>query len=290
MKSEEVHSRDEYDEIMYCLWLTGVPSVGHISQNKLIQNFGSAKSVYNAGEEELNNANCLNRTQVAAIVEARDTAKANQLIEESEKKKIGIMTYFDDRFPSDMSMVYDFPSIVFYRGNSRVSLKGTGIIGARRCTVTGKETAIKLAMESVQNGQNVISGMAKGIDSYAHTAAIKNGGYTVAVLGCGADMCYPAEHIGLMESIIETGLVLTEYAPGSRPQKYSFPQRNRIIAGLSEVLYVIDAGRNSGTDSTCLFARKYERRIIRVNDGVGSQEAGMTIGVNVYDNRKTARM
>jgi DNA processing protein len=101
--------------------------------------------------------------------------------------------------------------------------------------------------------------MAKGIDSYAHTAVLKAQGYTVAVLGNGADICYPREHEKLYAEISERGCIVSEYPPGTVPRKYYFPQRNRLIAALSDELYVIEAGRNSGTRSTVDSCRKYGR-------------------------------
>lgn len=106
----------------------------------------------------------------------------------------------------------------------------------------------------------MISGMAKGIDSYAHTAAVKAGGYTIAILGNGPDICYPEEHIKLYESICNTGCVLSESPPGIEPRRYMFPCRNRLIAAMSDELFIIDAGRNSGTKSTIAAAERYGKK------------------------------
>ena len=105
--------------------------------------------------------------------------------------------------------------------------------------------------------------MAKGIDSYAHTSALLHGGNTIAVLGNGPDICYPKEHAALMERIIETGAIVAEYPPGTKPRPYSFPMRNRLIAAMSDTLYVVDTGRNSGTISTIESALKYKKQVIR---------------------------
>jgi DNA processing protein len=106
--------------------------------------------------------------------------------------------------------------------------------------------------------------MAKGIDSYAHTAALKTQGYTIAVLGNGVDIGYPMEHDRLYEEIARLGCVLSEYPPGTAPREYNFPRRNRIIAALSDTLYVVDAGRHSGTESTIENSRKYGREVVIV--------------------------
>ncbi len=122
--------------------------------------------------------------------------------------------------------------------------------------------AIGIASGAANNGIAVISGMAKGIDSYAHTAALKSGGYTIAVLGNGPDICYPREHDRLYDTIASQGCILSEYPPGTKPREYLFPKRNRLIAALSDRLYVIDAGRNSGTASTVESSQKYGREVI----------------------------
>ena len=106
--------------------------------------------------------------------------------------------------------------------------------------------------------------MAKGIDAYAHTAAIKNGGYTIAVLGNGPDICYPGEHIHLYEMIIKNGCVMSEYPPGTKPRQYMFPRRNHLIAALSDEVFVIDTGRNSGTKTTVEACEIYGRNVIDI--------------------------
>ena len=106
----------------------------------------------------------------------------------------------------------------------------------------------------------MISGMAKGIDAYAHTAVIRNGGDPVAFLGNGTDVCYPSEHRGLMTEIVQHGVIISEYLPGTAPRPYFFPQRNRLIAAWSEKLYIIGAGRNSGTRYTLDYFQKYQEK------------------------------
>ena len=121
-----------------------------------------------------------------------------------------------------------------------------GIVGARRCTQEAKQQVVDLAQKLVSANVTIVSGMAKGIDAYAHTVCLKSGGSTVAVLGNGLDICYPREHNKLMECIINNGLVVSEYPPGTPPTKYHFPKRNRLISAWSDQLYVIAPGKGSG--------------------------------------------
>lgn len=164
---------------------------------------------------------------------------------------------WDSRFPETLRDYRCGPVILYCRGKVEILQKPcVGIVGARRCSLEGKENAIRLAEEKAGAGRAVVSGLAKGIDSYAHTAALKVHGATIAVLGNGIDICYPAEHTGLMKRVILEGLVVSEYPPGVRPARYRFVARNRIIAGLSSQLYIVEAGRNSGTNSTKKFAEE----------------------------------
>ena len=137
--------------------------------------------------------------------------------------------------------------------------------GSEGVPAKGGDTVIAMIRDAVMEQCAVISGMAKGIDSYAHTAAIKEGGYTIAVLGSGPDICYPKEHQVLYEAIISCGCILSEYPPGTEPRRYMFPRRNRLIAALSDELYVIEAGRYSGTQSTVETCMRYGPAVIRIN-------------------------
>ena len=136
-----------------------------------------------------------------------------------------------------------------------------GIVGARRCTQDAKQCCIELTRQCIKEQEIVISGMAKGIDACAGTVCVNSGSYTVAIVGNGLDICYPAEHERLMERIRETGLLLSEYPPGTEPSNYTFPQRNRLIASWSDRLIVIAAGRGSGAMITANCADKYGRKV-----------------------------
>ena len=134
-----------------------------------------------------------------------------------------------------------------------------GVVGARRCTREDKEKCINTVKRIGEDlpGAIIISGGAKGIDGYSHTAAIKNGLRTIAFIGTGPDINYPKEHAGLFDQICEHGMILTEYPPGTEARPFHFPRRNRLIAGWSDEMYIIGAGRNSGTNITKQYFEKY---------------------------------
>lgn len=146
-----------------------------------------------------------------------------------------------------------------------------GVVGARRCTNYGKEV-VKEAVEYLASEKiPVISGMAKGIDSYAHTACLKAGGYTLAFFGNGVDICYPKEHRGLMENIIENGAVLSQFPPGTEPRPEYFPRRNALMSAWSEKLLVVEAGDNSGALITAQYTKELGRQVLAVPNQIYNQ-------------------
>ena len=139
--------------------------------------------------------------------------------------------------------------------------KSIAIVGARRCTQEIKKYAVKITEQYTREGYAIISGMAKGIDSYAHTACLNSGGYTVAVVGNGLDICYPCEHRKLMDRISDKGLLLSEYPPGIKPTRYTFPQRNRIISAWANKVVIIAPGKGSGALITAEYGKKYGKEV-----------------------------
>lgn len=139
--------------------------------------------------------------------------------------------------------------------------RSVGIVGARRCTQSDKYKAATITEKYVSDGWTIVSGMAKGIDSYAHTACLNAEGYTVAIVGNGLDICYPSEHKRLMDAIEENGLLLSEYPPGPQPSRYTFPQRNRLISAWSDEVVVIGAGKGGGALITAEIAERQEKMV-----------------------------
>lgn len=145
--------------------------------------------------------------------------------------------------------------------------KTTAIVGSRRCDRLARQRTIEIATDLTKQGIAIVSGMAKGVDAYAQTACLKAGGYTIAVLGNGLDICYPSEHRILMENIAKQGLLISEYESGIKPQKVYFPRRNRIIAAFSDEIIITSAGKGSGALITAQYREKYHRKIwIITND------------------------
>jgi len=174
----------------------------------------------------------------------------------------------DDAYPELLRHITDPPGTLYVRG-ALPSGKCVSIVGSRRDTRYGRQQAFAIAKELARNGVTVISGMARGIDTAAHEGALAGGGKTVAVLGCGADVCYPPENRVLMENILYAGgAVISEYPPGSQPLAYHFPLRNRIISGLSQALLLIEARLKSGTNSTVNYALEQGREVFALPGNV----------------------
>ncbi|SHH79513.1 DNA-processing protein DprA [Clostridium grantii] len=174
---------------------------------------------------------------------------------------IDIITLNSFNYPIQAKNITEMPTILYCRGNLKENLQGLAIVGTRRCSEYAKKITVEAAVCLAENNIAVISDMAKGIDSYAHTACLNKNGYTVAVLGCGLDICYPREHIKLMERITEKGVLLSQYPPGIPPNSVNFPKRNKIISGISEKVFVVEAGENSGSLITAKYAKKYGKPI-----------------------------
>ena len=143
-----------------------------------------------------------------------------------------------------------------------------GIVGTRRITSYGKQVTEQIATLLARNGITVVSGLARGVDGVAHQAALAAGGRTIAVLGSGVDQIYPPEHRGLAEKIEHSGVVMSDYAPGTPPEAVNFPPRNRIISGISGATVVIEAGETSGALITASFAAEQGKEVFAVPGGI----------------------
>ena len=245
----------------YWIWFSEIPYIGAVTAKKLITSFGNPENIYDSSEKELMQVNGLTLRQRQSILENKELDTAERIIEQCQKLRISVLPIKDAAYPKRAKTCQDAPILLYYKGRIKNMEKTIGIVGARRCTQETKNFVAELTCMYSQKQFAVISGMAKGVDSYAHTACLQAGGYTVAVLANGLDICYPGEHKKLKECIEKEGLVISEYPPGTRPAKYAFPQRNRLISAWSDELAVIAAGKGSGALITANYSRKYGRKI-----------------------------
>lgn len=261
---------DETLKILQYIVLTQIRGLGPVKQNALLDSAG-IEDCFRMSYEELicaDKRKVIGEKSILSFVNQRTDESlwmyAEALLKSAYASEIDIIIRENDLYPRRFRNITEMPILLYIKGELKINdyEHSSGIVGARRCTAEGRERAIQVAEKAVNNNSAVISGMAKGIDAYAHTAALKNRGYTIAVLGNGPDICYPKEHERLYEEIARHGCICSEYPPGRIPREYNFPMRNRIIAALSDELYVIDAGRNSGTETTAEKCRKYGRKLV----------------------------
>ena len=272
---------DEETKFLRYIVLSQMKDLGPVTHNALLNICGDIGACFETDFNDLVDVELLKSNEtgigksrlMSFTTQRKDEAlwiRAEEILRSSELSGIKVITYEDIEFPKRFERIKDMPVVLYAKGKLRINefKNSIGIVGARRCTAEGKRIAIDTAIKAVDANSAVISGMAKGIDSYAHTAVIKSCGYTIAVLGNGADICYPKEHERLYEEISEKGCILSEYPPGKPPRAYNFPKRNRLIAALSDMLYVIDAGRNSGTNSTVEYSRYYGREVVMSGEAI----------------------
>ena len=245
----------------YWIWLSLLPYIGPVTANRLLEHFEDPSRVYRAKISELAKVKGITGRQMQSIAENKSLDRIREIMNSCEQNNISVLLKNDVRYPYRAKKMADAPVVLYYKGHFQDMKDTVAIVGARRCTREAKYKAVALAQQYTENGQTVISGMAKGIDSYAHTACLNAGGYTVAVVGNGLDICYPSEHKTLMNCIAEKGLLLSEYPPGVKPSRYTFPRRNRLISAWAEHIVVIAPGKRSGALITAEYGRKYGRQV-----------------------------
>jgi len=246
----------------YWLWLRLVEGIGSITERKLLQYFGNPKNIYEADQEQLRLVEGIGPKLATNIRSLRSLDQAFRLQESIFKQGINILTIHDVNYPQQLLQYLKAPTILYYKGKLRDSLSGVAVVGARRCSSYGKQVTLEAANYLAAHCIPVISGMAKGIDSYAHIACLKANGYTMAVVAHGLDQCYPKEHRELMQAIIETGVVMSEYPPDTMPRQEYFPERNALIAGLCSKVLIAEAGQKSGALITAKLAKEQGKELL----------------------------
>ena len=259
------------------MWLASLSAhIGSGRMFRLMEAFGSARAVYGAGERALAEIGGLSARGLAGVRAAQNRGYADGLTRDCEKHGVTFVHSGDDGFPALLRGVPAMPFGLFCIGRLDDAPR-VAIIGSRNCTEYGLSVARFLAKPLAEAGLAIVSGMARGVDSMAHRAALEAGGRTIAVLGTGADLCYPASNKALRRDIIENGCIVSEYPPGTAAMKHFFPHRNRIISGISLGVVVVEAGRQSGTLGTVEHAAAQGRDVLAVPGNISS---GLSVGTN----------
>ncbi len=204
----------------------------------------------------------------AAIGAFKNFASIEKDLAASRKSGVEILTIKDAAYPPLLAQAPDAPVVLYKKGPLPFPQYAFAIVGARKASFEGMALAENAGEALASAGVCVISGLARGIDAAAHRGALKGKGKTIGVLGCGVDICYPSENKALFDAMGGEGAIVTEYAPGTRPYPSNFPERNRIIAGLSKGVLVVEASRRSGSLITARLALEYGREVLAVPGAV----------------------
>ena len=240
--------------MIYEYWLAGIKEITDLKKQKLREVYGSGKAIYYIEETKLDKLRFLNEKDVAILKNAKKDTKLEEKWRKTEEKRIQFIPYFLKTYPEKLKYITDPPYALYVLGQlPDEKRKSAAIVGARNCTAYGEQMALQYGKSLAEAGIQIISGMARGIDGAGQRGALnsswaKESGVTYAVLGCGVDVCYPRDHIGLYMDIIEHGGgILSEFPPGTPPLAMNFPMRNRIISGLSDAVLVMEARIRSGS-------------------------------------------
>ena len=254
---------DNIRKKIYWVWFSLV-QLGSIKKQKLLSIFGTPEKIYNATEKELLSIKGLGEKSANEILNLNIRKELERHVKYLKSNDISIITVQDKEYPYMLKQIYDYPISLYVRGNVELlKSKSISIVGCREPSKYGINCAKYFGFNLANNGICIVSGLARGIDSYAHIGAItaKNG-KTIAVLGNGLDTMYPKENMKLAKKILDLGgAIISEYPLGTSPNKVNFPARNRIVSGLSSGVLVVEAKEKSGTLITVDFALEQGRDV-----------------------------
>ena len=262
---------EELENKRYWIWLSLIKNLGSKRKLKLLELYKTPEEIYKLTKEELMNINGIGEAIANDIMISKNEEILNYHIKYMKENNIKIININEREYPQALKEIYDPPISLYVKGNiEKLNNKNIGIVGCRECTIYGKKSAEYFAYNLSKQNINIVSGLAKGIDSYAHLGSL-NTGNTIAVLGNGLDMIYPKENLELANEIIKRGgTIISEYPCGTKPDKMKFPARNRIISGISSGIIVIEAKEKSGTLITVDFALEQGRDVFVVPGNINS--------------------
>lgn len=242
-----------YDDTIYIAGLQSLYNVGATHVRRFIEDFGSPYDAWQAVKkvENLKPYTHISTADKRAIASSAKDEKLDYIIHKIDEYKMDVTTFLDKDFPSILNHIYNPPAILFMRGNRALldkRLNRIALVGARRCSLYGRNVARMLGKELGKYSTIIVSGGARGIDTHGHEGLLASQGYGIVVMGCGLDIAYPRENTKLFDRILQNnGLLVSEYPPGTPPSAKHFPARNRIISGLSRGVIVVEAKASSGS-------------------------------------------
>ncbi len=259
------------NDLLYQISLTLIPNIGDVHAKALVNHFGTAESIFKAKKKELEEIEGIGSIRAKSIKDFNDFTKAEEEIIFIEKYKITPLFITDKDYPKRLLNCYDSPLLLYYRGNADLNIsKIVAIVGTRNHNEYGKQVCEKFVDDLAEQNILIVSGLAFGIDSIAHKTALKNNLQTVAVLAHGLDRIYPSQNKMLAKQMIEQGGLLTDFKSKTNPDKQNFPKRNRIVAGMSDAIVVMETGIKGGSLITAELGNGYNKDVFaipgRIND------------------------
>lgn len=253
------------EEKIYQLALELIPGIGDISARQLISYTGSASSVFTTDRKVLKEIPGLNSRVLEMLQDHKPFEEAKKIVEDCEKLNFQIHHYTDKSFPQRLKETPDFPNIIYTKGIADLNEdRMIAIVGTRNATDYGRSTTERIIEDMVPLQPVIVSGLAYGIDIHAHKAALDQGLKTYAVLAGGLDKIYPSLHKKVVDQILEQGLIISENPPGIQAEAHFFPARNRIIAGMSDAIVVVEAAKKGGALITANIADSYNRVVFAI--------------------------
>ncbi len=268
---------EQLEKNRYWIWLSLIKGLGAIKKKKLLEIYKTPENIYKLDKDELLKIEGIGEKLADKILNEKVRASVSKHIEYMQKNNIDIININVESYPQQLKKIYDAPISLYIKGNKDIlNNKALAIVGCRQASEYGKKAAKYFAYNLTQNKFNIVSGLAKGVDSYAHVGSLyvenkESCGKTIAVVGNGLDTIYPSENIKLADKIIESGgAIISEYPLGTKPDKMNFPARNRIISGISSGIIVVEAKEKSGTLITVDFALEQGRDVFVVPGNINS--------------------
>lgn len=264
-------------DLKYWIALNDVPDVGPITAKKLLALYKKPEKIFSASYKELAGIPGIGPKKAKNIKGFKGWEKIDTQLKTLESKNVNVVTLDDRAYPELLKTMEDSPIVLYTKGAVQKEDRfAIAVVGSRKYSSYGRFAVEKLSAELTSLGFTIVSGMARGIDTLAHTTAVNSGGRTIAVLGSGIDVPYPPENKMLMEKISCSGCVITEFPPGTQPERENFPRRNRLISGLSLGVLVIEATADSGSLITASCAADQGKEVFAVPGNINSANSAGT--------------
>lgn len=252
-------------DLLHQIALTLISGIGPVQAKQLLEYFGNAESIFKAKKKDLSAVEGIGEIKAKQIKDFNQFQEAEAEIQFTEKHHIQCLFLSDENYPQRLLHCYDAPTLLYYRGNANLNnSKIISIIGTRNNTDYGKQVTEDLIAELQPYNVLIVSGLAYGIDAVAHKAAIKNNTATVGVLAHGLDSIYPAQHKSLAKEMLLNGGLLTEFRKNVKADRYNFPQRNRIVAGMADATIVVETAAKGGSMITAELAYNYNKDLFAI--------------------------